>query len=324
MRRRLYHPLWVHLPAVLVLVVVVTKIIQAMPLPNRAPIHFGLSGRPDNYGSPLAVFIAIILLSIVYIGVSVIIDELWARQEKRKTFNWMSLFDDLTVGLIGALALDYLRVIRLPEPMISFPWRMLVVVMGPAVALAVVLELLRPWQAKPEQITHDDTTEIRTEIGRRIESGQPWVYWETQNPPWNSLLVALSSGVMLLSGVLSWGQAQWWATGLLFLGAAAVLLAYGGLRVLVNENRVMVKLGVIGIPLLRLNTDEITDVQVHSFSPLRDFGGYGIRINREMKAYFFRGNRGVKVRTIEGKQYLIGSDHPEKLAAVIGMVSSAG
>ena len=36
-----------------------------------------------------------------------------------------------------------------------------------------------------------------------------------------------------------------------------------------------------------------------------------------MKGYFFRGNRGVLIETESGKKYLIGSDHPERLAAVL-------
>lgn len=55
----------------------------------------------------------------------------------------------------------------------------------------------------------------------------------------------------------------------------------------------------------------------HAFNAVRDFGGYGIRANREMRAFFFQGERGVKVTTSDGRRYLIGSDHPARLAAVI-------
>jgi len=40
-----------------------------------------------------------------------------------------------------------------------------------------------------------------------------------------------------------------------------------------------------------------------------------------MKAYFLKGDRGVKITTRAGKKYLIGSDHPERLAVVIGTVA---
>jgi len=45
--------------------------------------------------------------------------------------------------------------------------------------------------------------------------------------------------------------------------------------------------------------------------------GYGIRFDSEMQAYFLKGDRGVLVSAAGGKRYLLGSDHPEQLAAVI-------
>ena len=92
----------------------------------------------------------------------------------------------------------------------------------------------------------------------------------------------------------------------------------GGMRVIVTRDRLRVKLGVLGIPLVCLDTSDIDEAEVFSFSPLRDFGGYGIRINRRMKGYFFRGNRGVRVVAKgQKKPMVIGSDNPERLAAVI-------
>lgn len=324
MRRMLYHPLWVHLPAVLVLAVVITGIIQAMPLPEYGPTHFGMGGRPDSYGSPVAAAFSVVIAILLIIGLGIFIDELWARQETRKSFNWMSLFDEVTVGLLGAVALEYTGIVKLPEPVLGFAWKTFLALTVPAVALAVVLELLRPYRLRPEQIIPEEDTAIREEIGRRIESGQQWVYWETQNPGWYNVLAIVTCIFLLFAAIASWGQVPLWITGLIMVSTVMIVLPYGGLQVMVNEHRVLVKLGLVGIKLLRLQTDDIIDIEIHSFSPLQDFGGYGIRFNREMKAYFFRGNRGVKVRTIEGKQYLIGSDSPEKLAAVIKMVSSLG
>ena len=80
-------------------------------------------------------------------------------------------------------------------------------------------------------------------------------------------------------------------------------------------------MGLLGIRLLRMKTSDIASADLHNFSPLRDFGGYGIRFNKEMKAYFLNGERGVKITTRAGKKYLVGSDHPERLAAVINTVS---
>jgi hypothetical protein len=70
-----------------------------------------------------------------------------------------------------------------------------------------------------------------------------------------------------------------------------------------------------------LPMDDIAAVEVHEFSPLKDFGGYGIRFNREMKAYYLRGTRDVKITVNGGKKYLIDSDRPEQLSTVIRSVT---
>ena len=101
-------------------------------------------------------------------------------------------------------------------------------------------------------------------------------------------------------------------------GEIGILFNRAPLLCKLGPGRMRVRMGVLGVRLLTLETADIAEAVVHSFSPLRDFGGWGIRGNRQMKAYFFSGRRGVKVRTRRGKQYLVGSDRPERLAAVIG------
>ena len=103
----------------------------------------------------------------------------------------------------------------------------------------------------------------------------------------------------------------------LVAGAVVFLFFTGGFRVSVTPARVLVRAGLIGVPLLRLATSEVAEAAAHSFSPLADFGGYGIRRNGEMLAFVLEGNTGVKVRTSRGRTYLIGSKHANRLASVI-------
>ena len=69
---------------------------------------------------------------------------------------------------------------------------------------------------------------------------------------------------------------------------------------------------------------EITAAEPHVFSPLADFGGWGIRRNREMLAFFLEGNTGVKLSTKKGKRYLIGTANPERLSSVIRAAVNCG
>ena len=96
-----------------------------------------------------------------------------------------------------------------------------------------------------------------------------------------------------------------------------LILPYGGQRTMVTRKEVIVRFGIAGFKILRLNIPDIVMVELHDFSPLKDFGGYGIRFNGEMRAYYQRGTRGVKLTVNNGKKYLIGSDRPENLYSVI-------
>jgi hypothetical protein len=300
--RRLFdlrHPWWTNLPA--------------------AVLFWGMIGfvvvrslYSDHYWhridwDPLAI-------SLLLIGISLVIDELWARQEMRKTFNWMSLFDEAAVGFIAAGFVVHFR------PGIQGP-RLLAA--GAAVAIALLLELARLFVPREDDVPAENTSALAAELARRREAGERVAYWAAQNPGWlTGLIVAV--GALLLFGIMRTYQVFPWVSVVMLLLAVGLVLLYGGLRVSVNQGLLEVRLGMLGIQLLSLPTSEIADASVHPFAPLKDFGGYGVRGNREMKAYFFRGNRGVKVRTRQGRQYLIGSDRPERLATALTAVAGHG
>jgi hypothetical protein len=63
--------------------------------------------------------------------------------------------------------------------------------------------------------------------------------------------------------------------------------------------------------------NEIRSVKVVAYDPVRDYGGYGIRIARGVKAYIASGNRGVRLEFANSGAVLIGSERPEDLASVI-------
>jgi hypothetical protein len=320
MNYRLHHPLWTHIPALALFVILVIYILLSSPFPAEAPLHFSITGYPDSYGSPWVSIGIGLALSVLYIVLSVFLDELWARQENRKTFNWLSLFDEVTVGLLAGFTIGYIQFFPSNSATFDIPWNLLLLTTCTATAAAVVLEVIRPYRPYSEHFREDDTGKLKNMVAERIKSGQPLVYWELQNPAYITILVILLPAIMFISALFTW-TSQTWLSVLLIIVGLAFFLFYGGMRVLVTGEKVLVKLGIFGIRLLRLNTSDIAAVELHTFSPLHDFGGYGIRFNSEMKAYFMRGNRGVKITTTQAKKYLLGSDKPDHLAVVIQAVA---
>jgi hypothetical protein len=104
--------------------------------------------------------------------------------------------------------------------------------------------------------------------------------------------------------------------------AVAIGFLSGGLRVEVNDESVKVKWGGLRFRILRIPLDSIASVVVDSFRPMRDFGGWGIKGGwtknwKGVAGFFMSGTRGVLIQTKKGKKYLLGSDTPDRLAAVI-------
>jgi hypothetical protein len=322
MMRKLHHPLWTHLPVVSLYAAVLVALGRAVPLPSQVPMQFNWAGETVRWGSPWEFASVAVLLPLGLIVLGVFADESWARTEARKRFSWTAVVDEVVVGSLAGTLIPYCDMLRSGGTRLSMPWGMMLALAAGAGGLATVLELLRPWRPVGEPVRISDRSRAEQEIGARMRAGERWVYWEVQNPAYMSLLVFGVTGGLLVGAWHVWKVLPWVAPEMA-IAAAALLLLYGGQRVTVTRERVEVRLGLLGLRLLRVPLSEMAGVEVRSFSPLGDFGGWGIRYGRGTHAFFWRGNRGVQVRTNGGRQYLIGSDDAERLAAVIGAAREA-
>ncbi|MFC2008128.1 DUF6141 family protein [Chloroflexota bacterium] len=69
----------------------------------------------------------------------------------------------------------------------------------------------------------------------------------------------------------------------------------------------------------KIATEEIRGFEACTYSPIKDYGGWGIRFGRKGKAYNISGNRGVQLELSNGKHLLIGSQKPEELAEALSL-----
>jgi hypothetical protein len=323
MKFKLVHPLWVHLPAVAALAVFIGFVISAGSLPAESPVHFNFAGEPNRYGSPWESFGLTIGLSVLFILISILLDELWARQEKTKSFNWLSLLDDIVVGALVGIDLGYLFYLQNNSESFDFPWVLLCTVTGACIILAVVLDMLRPYRPYSSSLVSGDSRTLAAEVTARLKDDAPFVYWDYQNPPYVSFIAIGLPIVMIVAGIIT-VFSQIWVSVILFVVGILLVFPYGGQRTIVTRKDIKVRWGIFGLRVLHLKIPEITTAEIHEFSPLKDFGGYGIRFNSEMTAYYLRGTRGVKFTMANGKKYLIGSDHPEQLYAVVDSLVDTG
>lgn len=111
----------------------------------------------------------------------------------------------------------------------------------------------------------------------------------------------------------------------LFLILIAVVFGVGlplflyvaGLDTEVTASEVRIRFRPIHRNWVRYFFNQIEDVQVHIYSPIRDYGGWGIRYGKLGKAYNVSGNAGVLVTLKNGSRVLVGSGRSEILSRVI-------
>lgn len=170
-----------------------------------------------------------------------------------------------------------------------------------------------------------DAAEIQAAAGQ----GRPWMYREAQSPAYvNVLAILLLVTSLAAGGIVAYAAKLWLLAVLVTLpGLVSFPLIYGGIRVEVSPRGLVVRSGIVGLRALRVPLEQITSAEVQAFNPLPEFGGWGYRFGwprwatpagrRLVRAFYLRGRLGVKIVHSNGKIYLIGSDNPERLAAII-------
>jgi len=321
MTRKLNHAWWGHLPAAVLLVgFVIYSSITAARWPARMPLTLGWHGEPSQWGSPWIAFGLVVGIGLVFLAISALADELWARQEGRKRFNAFALLDEVVIGwLVGAQGAMIAEMLH-DVPAYHYPWGPALTCAAAAGLVAAILERLRPFVPVPDVPREASPEMFARAIAERVAHGERIVYWDVQNPRYVSVVSLGIPAVMWVAAGLSFGEEPW-ISAILALVGLPLLLFYGGMRTRVTREEVTVRYGLLGIRVFRCATKDIESIRLREFAALREFGGYGIRFAGSTVGYFLAGSQGVLIARPGKRSALIGSDHPGRLAAVLGAVS---
>lgn len=64
--------------------------------------------------------------------------------------------------------------------------------------------------------------------------------------------------------------------------------------------------------------EEIDECYVREFNPVKEYGGWGIRgLGSNKKAYHIYGAKGIQIKTMEGDDFLIGTQRPKLAEEII-------
>jgi hypothetical protein len=149
-----------------------------------------------------------------------------------------------------------------------------------------------------------------------IMTGGTFVYGMVQQlvlgKPWGDK--PMSDSFLLLVGTLEF---------LISLGLIALMFS---LRLVteVRDDGLYVRFVPFHFSFIHITPEELASREAITYSPLWDYGGWGIRYGRNGKAYNVSGNRGVQLTYRNGKKLLIGSQRPEELVQALQVVNAKG
>ena len=155
----------------------------------------------------------------------------------------------------------------------------------------------------------------RTPIYKESSSWSGWILVVF----WGVMFIAMVNVSMTGPGS---GQDRFWGAVVLGVVAVAVQLLVAGLSVRLYRDHLVVGLGSAGVISKKVRYDQIVRTESVTYSPIREFGGWGIRGGKDgKKVWSARGNHAVVLHLRDGTRLYVGSDSPHRLEERIRAVA---
>jgi hypothetical protein len=144
------------------------------------------------------------------------------------------------------------------------------------------------------------------------------LFQETQEPPWPVALLApgaTAAGVLAAARTIGLG-ARFGVAGIAAAGMGLVLReVIFPMETTLLPEELQLRFG--RRTRFRIPLKNVVRAYYRAYSPINEYGGWGIRTGARGKAFNMRGNEGVQLVLRSGQRVLIGSQRPEELAAAI-------
>ena len=97
------------------------------------------------------------------------------------------------------------------------------------------------------------------------------------------------------------------------MGGTLLLFGSLHLKTIIDEAGISYKFFPFQTRFRFIPWDEIESYEVVKYSPIKEYGGWGIRFGKEGRAYNVSGDRGLKIQMKNGKKILIGTRKEDEL-----------
>jgi len=140
------------------------------------------------------------------------------------------------------------------------------------------------------------------------------------------LQMPLWPGIVVFGGVLLFLQLKGTPSGALmgllwlcwvFTAAMDGLIASGGMLTRVRKEGIEVMCLPLTFLRKRIAWEEIERIYARTYSPISEYGGWGIRYGQAGTAYNIRGNQGIQLELKNGKRLLIGTQQPQEFLEAV-------
>lgn len=85
----------------------------------------------------------------------------------------------------------------------------------------------------------------------------------------------------------------------------------------IDEQGIHIKMFPFHLKTVSYAWEELYSAEVVEYSPIMEYGGWGLRISSKGKAFNIKGDKGIKIQTTEGKSRMIGTQKFEEAKIVV-------
>ncbi len=114
------------------------------------------------------------------------------------------------------------------------------------------------------------------------------------------------------------GEMSVWVASLMsFIGLAipgAIYSLMGQLRTRIMSDHIDIRWGFLEVIRKTIQFSEVEKAEAVTYSPIGEFGGWGIRMGaKKKKAWTVSGNRALVLHLTDGTRFYLGSEKPERM-----------
>lgn len=310
----------VYLPLALTALAAVVLVLWLPRMPDPIATHWGASGEPDGFGSPLTNLWVSLAIGIGMTAVFGLIPFFASQQSGAPVwgpvFRLLAATNLACVVLIQATTLFTAYVqLDLADARQATPIGTAMLVIGVGAVLVGALG----WLVQP-----------KLEIRRNVDiPAEPLPLTPTERAVWfgtvqpsKTFLWVMAGAilVMIFSVWLMYSSAADPVASLIAVGSLLLVIAVGAMscsfRVRIDSNGIEAR-SMIGWPRFRVPSADVKTVEATEISPFAEFGGWGIRWAPGRLGLVMRTGEGVVITRNDGRIFALTIDDSKTAAAAL-------